>query len=161
MANLVITGLTSAAAAIPDEKKQAAFAWIKKATGGAVSTISSAMSYANKGPANAAVIAEGLVRAGAPVDMVVTALPGDINANVRASLLRLGQGLIAAEDSARPGLNATVPDTANDLMRLNLGKSLVRAFGSLDNAQKVQLGLQTLRQSDFDWLRAMPNSVLR
>lgn len=152
----IANGLGTVYAALPEEQRKKASTWVRKATGNAVATSQKLISYAGSSEGTAAVVAEGLVRAGAPVQKVAELFDGTANATqIRRSIIALGQSLLATEDSSRPGLNASVSDTASDVLRADLCKVLVRAFGSIDNARKVQMGLATLRAEDFDWYRSL------
>lgn len=134
--------------------------WLKKTTKGIVSNGDSVAKYAGQGEASAVVVAEGLVRYGAPYDVVAALFANTPNgAQIRASLVDLGRSLLTANDEQRPGLSASVPDTANDVMRAELIKSLVRHFGSVSNARKVQMAFATLKASDFEWYEAVQPSL--
>lgn len=161
-AQAIIAGASSAYTSLSPAAKEKALGWIKKATNGAIASVSALKEYAGKGELQATVVAEGLVRAGAPVDTVSAWFNSGPNAaNIRASLIKLGQSLNAAVESGRPGLQGSVADTATDSLRLELVKSLVRAFGSVENAQRVQLALSSLKSADFDWFKAMSSSFGR
>jgi hypothetical protein len=149
------SAVSTAYSAIPADKKAKAMAWMRKATAGTVTNIKKAMDYAASNEAGAAIVAEGLVRHGAPVGSLSDAFVGPNGAAIRASLVALATTLIQSEDTGRPGLNASQGDIARDALRKELCGSLIRHFGSLENARRVQTALSTLRQEDFDWYRAV------
>lgn len=158
----VASAVTTAYQAIPDSAKTKAMSWLKKATGGTVATVAQATGYAKANESQAVVVAEALVRHGAPVETVNRMFTSSPNAvKIRASLVALGAQLIAVGDNSRVGLNASSTDTASDVMRLELVKCLVRAFGSVSQARKVQTALATLRADDFDWFQAVNTSLGR
>lgn len=153
---IVATAVTSAYSAVPQRYKQQALAWAKKASGDAVTNVKQMAAFAATSPAAAVTVAEGLVRHGAPVEATEAIFSNLTNAaQIRANLVNLGRSLITQEDATRPGLNASVPDTANDKLRKELCSSLVRAFGSVKSARKVQMALATLREADFDWYESI------
>lgn len=156
----VAATVSSAFNQIPAEKKSAAINWLRKATDGGVANMKQAIGFAAKNELNATIVAEGLVRNGVPQESVSSMFDNSPNgAAIRASLMKIGRGLIATEDAQRPGLSASVGDTASDLLRADLVKSLVRAFGSVESARKVQMALATLRESDFEWYSALKTKM--
>jgi len=130
--------------------------FFRTATKGAVSNIQQVANFASKGPAQAAIVGEGLIRAGAPSDEIAAIFEGHpAHAEVVASLRALGRTLLETQDTSRTGLSASPNDTANDLMRVELVGSVVRQFGSVQNARKIQTALSTLKAADFEWYEAM------
>lgn len=155
-APVVASAVSAAYSAVPAKSKEQALRWVKKASGGVVTSVKSMTGFAGTSNAAAVTVAEGLVRNGAPVDAVEAIFKNMANADqIRASLLSLGRQLVEEEDGGRPGLNASVPDTANDRLRKELIEVLVRAFGSVQQARKVQMALATLREADFGWYEAV------
>lgn len=158
----VAAAVTSAYQAIPASAKDQAMGWLKKATKGTVATVTQAATYAKSNESQAVVVAEALVRHGAPVEVVEKMFTSSPNAEViRTSLLALGAQLIAVGDDKRVGLSASSTDTASDVMRLELTRCLVRAFGSVSQAKKIQLALATLKTGDFDWYESVASSFGR
>lgn len=157
MAAPVVTSAVSAAySAVPEKYRAQALDWVKKASGGVVTSAKSMANFAKSSDAAAVTVAEGLVRNGAPVNAVEAIFSNLANAaQVRANLIALGRQLISSEDQTRPGLNSSVPDLANDQLRKELVACLTRAFGSVAQARKVQLALFTLRESDFNWYEGL------
>lgn len=159
---IAAAGVANAYSAIPEEKKAQLKDWLKRSLGKTVDSVGAITGIAKKSEANAAIVAEGLVRAGAPVEVVSTIFSGSPNADkIRASLVSLGRQILATEDAARPGLNGTTGDAAGDVLRISLVRSLVRLCGSVAEAQKVQMALATLRQEDFDWYKAVQPALGR
>lgn len=156
MAAPIVAGVSAAYTALPANAKTKALQWVKKATNGAIQSVDALKQYATKGDAQAAVVAEGFVRAGAPVDEVSAWFNTGANAaQIRASLIRLGQSLNLTVEAHRPGVQGSSSDTSSDALRLRLVRSLVRAFGSVENARTVQLALDSLKSADFDWYETM------
>lgn len=148
--------VTTAYDSLTPEKRAKLKEWASKSLGKAVNSSKQLVGLAVKDEATAAVVAEGLVRHGADPSGLLTIFESTQNgAQIRASLINLGKSLIAQEDAGRPGLNTGVADIANDRLRKELVQVLVRAFGSIEAARKVQMALSTLRADDFAWYQAV------
>lgn len=153
--NVISQGVRNVVELLPQENVDAAVAFVKKSAGNAykVATGGDLASIANKGLVGASIVAEGLVRAGAPSAAVAEIFEDSpLHREVFQSIVRLGKSLLQAEDKLRPGLGADTSDTARDVLRIKLGGTLTRAFGSLENARRVQMALATMTAADFEWL---------
>lgn len=140
--------------AMPAASKAKALAWLSTATKGVVTSVRQAIDYAKKNPMLASLVVEALVRNGADVMDLTSSMPKDENsASFEESLLRLAADVASKEDSQNTGLAASAPDTARDKLRQQMGRQLVRQFGSLEAARAVQIAFGTLTEADYNWLR--------
>lgn len=143
-------------AAMPAAARTGALAWMARATGGVVSSAKAAVDYVKRNPLSSALVVEALVRYGADVSTFAPYLgKGKEAEGLIQSLISLQTKASEHSDSDNLGLDASDDDTARDKLRQDMGRVLVRAFGSLDAARKVQVALDTLKERDFEWLRVV------
>lgn len=149
----LVAAIRSAFAALPKSALPRVLSWLGTASKGAITTVESAIAYAKKNPLTAALVVEGLIRGGAEAGELISAMGSDSSSKEMAvSFGRLAAEMADKVDKQHPGLNADEADTERDVLRQQMGRRLVRAFGSLDNARQVQLALETLTAKDFAWL---------
>lgn len=160
--NYISRGVRSVVELLPQEKVDKAVSFVKTSAGNAfnVATGGDLATVASKNVAGAALVAEGLVRAGAPSAAVAEIFnDSPMHREIFDSVVRLGKSIVQAEDGQRPGLGADAADAARDVLRIKLGGTLARAFGSLENARRIQMALATLKASDFDWLESINSAT--
>lgn len=135
---------------------EALFAFLSKAAGRVFTTATDVVAWVKSNPLNAAIVAQGLVQSGMSVeDLLNGQSAGSDNAkSLLDSLRSLEAKIRAKEQSSFTGVDADDQLVA-DLERVRLGKILLRAFGTYENARDVQLALNALKLEDFDWLIAM------
>lgn len=150
------SALASAAPGVTDK----AMSYIRRATKGRVNNVSDAVAFVKRGVPQASVVAQGLAQGGMPVDQImsVDSARGDPALTQLHTSLRQMYGVIGAQiDSTRSNAlgHADLPDTTRDVIRMEMARRLRRAFGSLDNAEKIAHALETFTHADYAWAKAM------
>jgi hypothetical protein len=158
-ASAVIT-IGSAVAQAAPEVLNKAMGYYRRVTGGKVTTQKQAIDFAKRGVDQASVIAQGLAQGGMPVNKI---LPPDVARTdpalqqLHTSLTQLYGQVGAQFDQTRLSVagHADLGDTTRDVLRRDMALRLRRAFGNLENAEKIAMALQTMTHADFAWARAM------
>jgi hypothetical protein len=137
-----------------------AMAYYKKATNNKVVDAISAQKFANRGVPQASIIAQGLAAAGMPVNQIISRDSASADPQLMAlhdSLTSLYGAVGKAMDATRIGVagHADRSDTNADVLRKDMALRLRRAFGSLENAERVANAMETFTSADYQWAKAM------
>lgn len=152
----VINTIVRTHAVLPPPAKAKVLTMIAAASGMAMASIHTAIEWAKGNPIKTALIVESLVTNGANVMEFADFFTKDqASKEYFSSLQALSESVKKASDADNMGLSADIADTTRDVLRQQMGRTLVRAFGSLDAARKVQLALDTLTEADYNWLHAI------
>lgn len=133
-----------------------AMKYYRTATKGKVNTPAQAVEFAKRGVAQASIIAQGLAKGGMPVAEILPAdvARGDSALTALHTSLNQMYGVIGSQfnaDRSDSPIHTDNTDTAKDAIRKQLLMTVRRAFGSLDNAQRVAVALETLDTNDYRW----------
>lgn len=133
-----------------------AMKYYRTATKGKVTNSAQAVEFAKRGVAQASIIAQGLAKGGMPVNEIIPAdiARGDPQLTALHTSLSQIYGVVGSQfnsDRADSPIHTDTTDTAKDAVRKQLLMTVRRAFGSLDNAQRVAVALETLDTNDYRW----------
>jgi hypothetical protein len=137
--------------------------YVSKSTNNKVRNMSGVAKLASRDVTGLAVVAQGAVTAGIPADRVIVSSgynPPEI-AQLRQSLKTVEAKALAIHGAVNDSVDTDHKhrqlrdDIASDVVRVNMLKTLISAFGSLEGARKVQVALETISQADMEWYQSV------
>lgn len=150
------SALVSAAPSVAEKTMN----FVRKATKGRVNSVADAVKFVQRGPAQASIVAQGLAAGGMPVNDIISveaASSDPAMQQLRQSLSQMYSMVTASVDQTRNNAlgHTDLDDTTRDVIRKDMALRLRRAFGSLENAQKIAHALETMTTADYKWAKAM------